>query len=997
MAKLRIAIMSFFAVLLISGMLSGQTSTGKIVGVITDKGGTPLPGVSVVGTSPGLIAQATAITDNTGTYRLLALPSGTFRITFSLSGFATVVQETIRLLPEQTLAVNIQMDIAKIESEVTVTGSAPLIDIKSTTQGMTLDKKMFESLPKGRNFDSLVTLVPGVVNERALGGSSVDGASGLENMYYVDGMNTNDPVVGNLKEQVAYDFIDEVQVTSSGYQAEFGGSLGGVINAITRSGGNEFHGGVTGYFEGSALTGKERDTLRLNPFDGTKAEYVNFQDLYGKDKVTKWEAGFDLGGYFLKDKLWFYLSALPVFKDSTRNVEWQSGDVPSGSYAEHYKYYNFLGKITASPFKGLRLAASFVSNTSTYKGALPTRDGSGDSSFPYGQVGFDYPAYSGSFSANLILGNNLLINSRVGYFLTNTTNQKLLPQGEYYQFDGDTNALYPDLVAQYPEYIRPNGWFNYSAGFDNVTKSNLFSRTSINADLNYYLSLGGEHAIKAGFQWVRLYSQIDQSIKYDQFNFMWGQSHSIYGQEDHPYMGTYGVYYVIRANSPDGPDVGQFGKTSTNNLAFYLQDSWSPTKRLTINIGVRAERESIPSYSTNPLYAGSVMTWGFGDKLAPRLGVVYDVLGDSSLKVFGSYGIFYDVLKLNLAMSNYGVSRSRVNWYTLDDPKWWTYTNGNYPGTLINRFDWYTGGGSFDTTDKSMKPMSQTEYSFGIEKRLSEQISATARVVKKHLRYAIDDMGIFSPGGETWWIGNPGYGVSLTKANGGQWDNQYPNTPKSKREYIGVNLALEKRFSNNWMAGINYTWSRLTGNYSGLAASAVYQLAPNTSENVDFWYQSFDAQMRPLEGPLWTDRPHVAKIYGSYTFDFGLTVGVFTQANSGVPISRKIYIPHPLWPNGFMTDGRTPFSFTTNLLIQYTMKLGKNAVNLSFDVNNLFDSKTAERIYDRVNRYSINVTDETLLSGTFNYMNQYVADPRFLMARDFKAPRSARLGIKFMF
>jgi hypothetical protein len=993
MRELRITIVSFLAALMVSGLLLGQTITGKIMGVVTDKEGTTLPGVSVLGTSSSLIAQATAITDSTGTYRLLALPPGIYKITFSLSGFATVVQENIRLLPEQTLAVNIQMGIAALETEVTVTAKAPLIDVKSTSQGMTVDKKTFDSLPKGRNFDSLTTLVPGVVNERALGGTSVDGASGLENMYYVDGMNTGDPFRGDLQQQVAYDFVDEVQVTSSGYQAEFGGSLGGVVNVITRSGGNELHGTVVGYFEGSALTGKERDTLRLNPYDATKAEYVNYQDLYGKDKVTRWEAGFDLGGYILKDRLWFYLSALPVFKDTTRKIEWEQGG--SSSYTEQYRWYNFLGKITANPIKSLRLSASFVSNTSTQSGSLPTRDGSGDPSFPYSEVGFDYPSYTGSLVGNLILGNNLLIDARAGYFMINTTNQKLLPPDAYYSFGGDTNAIYPDLVERYPDYIRPVGFENYPSDFNLVTKDLYYTRTSVGADLTYYLRLGGEHAIKAGFQWTRLFNKLDQSIFYDSFQFQWGQSYSIPGHEDEPYMGKYGVYSVQRAETPEGPDEGQYGKTSTSNLAFYLQDSWSPIEKLTLNFGIRAERENIPSYSTDPQYAGSVLTWGFGDKLAPRAGVIYDVFGDASLKIFGSFGLFYDMSKMNLA-TYYGVWRTIVRWYTLDDPEWWTYGDGNYPGSLINVFDWGYGG-AFDTTDKNMKPMSQTEYSFGIEKKLAEQISATARIVKKHLRYAIEDMGITSESEEIWWIGNPGYGVTLTQKNGGQWDDKFPDTPRAKREYIAVNFALDKHFSNNWMAGFSYTWSHLSGNYSGLAASQAYQLLPNTNENFDFWYQTWDAKMRPLDGPLWTDRPHVAKMYGSYTFNFGLTVGVFSQASSGVPISRKIYVPYPYWADGIFTDGRTPFRWTTNFSIQYTMRLGKNALNFSLDVDNLFDANTAERVYDRMNRGSIFVSDDTLLSGTFDYTNQYVPDARFLMAREFTAPRSARLRIRFTF
>ena len=131
----------------------------------------------------------------------------------------------------------------------------------------------------------------------------------------------HEPVPAAREQGVAFEFVDEVQVKASGYQAEYGGSLGGVINVITRQGGNAFHGEVLGYYSGSRLNGKERDTLRLNPYDVNTAEYVNYQDLYGKDQVDRFEAGFNLGGYVLKDKLWF-LRLLPAgLPETTRHVD----------------------------------------------------------------------------------------------------------------------------------------------------------------------------------------------------------------------------------------------------------------------------------------------------------------------------------------------------------------------------------------------------------------------------------------------------------------------------------------------------------------------------------------------------------------------------------------------------------------------------------------------------------------------------------------------------
>ena len=278
------------SLILICGFVTAQESTGRIIGTVTDDQGQTLPGVTIEATNPKMVGKANSLTDTSGVYRLLALPSGIYRITFTLQGFNTVVRDGIVLSLGQTLTVDISMEVGAIEEAVTVIGEAPLIDVKSAAKGMTMNKETFESLPKGRNFDTLVSVIPGVRNEKYLGGISVDGASGSENSYYIDGMNTNDMFSGLNNQGAAFEFVEEVQIKASGYQAEFGGAMGGVINVITRSGGNEYHGALIGYYSGSALMTKERDTLRLNPFDATKAEYVNYQYLYGKDKVHQYEA-----------------------------------------------------------------------------------------------------------------------------------------------------------------------------------------------------------------------------------------------------------------------------------------------------------------------------------------------------------------------------------------------------------------------------------------------------------------------------------------------------------------------------------------------------------------------------------------------------------------------------------------------------------------------------------------------------------------------------------
>src|SRR4030042_5607115 len=161
--------------------LAAQEPVGRIIGTVSEEDGSPLPGVGVVATSPSLIRQATSTSDGNGVYRLLSLPAGTYKMVFSLPGFKSVVREAVDLAIEQTLVINVQLVPCKLDEEVTVVGGSPLIDIKSTTQGMTLNKTEFSKLPRGRNYDSLITVIPGVANEPISGGTSVDGATGLEN------------------------------------------------------------------------------------------------------------------------------------------------------------------------------------------------------------------------------------------------------------------------------------------------------------------------------------------------------------------------------------------------------------------------------------------------------------------------------------------------------------------------------------------------------------------------------------------------------------------------------------------------------------------------------------------------------------------------------------------------------------------------------------------------------------------------------------------------
>ena len=989
------------SVLAALSLLTAQVPTGKVFGVVTDDEGVPLPGATVEATSPKLVGKAAAVTDENGVYRLFALTPGVYEIVFSLQGFKTVSRAGITVGIEQSVKLDAVLPPGAIEEEVTVVGRSPLIDVKSTVKGMTMTKQEFEMLPRGRDFDSLVGAVPGVQYEPMLSGISVDGASGAENMYYVDGTDITNPYLGVRGQGVAFEFVDEVQVKASGYQAEYGGSLGGVVHVITRQGGNAFHGDVIGFYSGSELNGKERDIVRLNPYDINVAEYVNYQDLYGKDRVDRIEVGFNLGGYILKDRLWFFVSVLPVHNTATRHIVFDPS-LTAGDYTRKDRFWNLQGKLTSQPFDFLRVGASFVSNANDYLGDLPPRNGTGNPADPWSEYGYRYPSWTASAYADFALGNNLLFSVRGGTFYQNTTDQLVQPSAPRYVHGGQGISVFSDVPE---EYIRPRGWSNMPSYALNVTERKVAQRSHAGGDLTYYMNLAGEHSLKFGAQWVRMAEDWQDGYKYPDYPAIqlgWNVSFIYLGTNYG--RGPYG-YYVVRGNETTGP-IGSFYKVHSDRWSLYLQDSWTINRRLTLNLGLRAEREYIPSYSDDPALRGiKPIEFGFGDKLAPRLGFVYDVAGDASLKIFGSYGLYFDVMKLYTAAASFGGSKNVAAFYTLDSYEWDTIgKNGIYPGTLLRTIDYRAV--SLDIVDPAIKPMSQREISLGVEKQLMDNLSATARLVQKHLRYTIEDVGVISEGDVTYYLANPGYGYSRSTADGGKFDARYPACPRAKREYWGLNLSLDKRFGNGWLGGLSYTWSRLTGNYSGLASSDEYSTtgegrnSPNVERSFDSWYLAYDKDLDPIDGPLATDRPHVFKLYGAYTFPFRLTVGSLVRAMSGRPmteywtLSSDNYMPYN---RGNL--GRTPFAVIANLYAEYSLRFGRTTLGLNVNVDNVLNTGSTTAFFPYRNLYNLTVTEDQLLSGDWELDGSvgYVANNAFGMKGLFYPPISVRFGARFSF
>jgi hypothetical protein len=1052
----------FVLCLAVAGTAFAQlTPDGRINGRVVDSQGGELPGVSVTATSPKLVGKAATVTDANGVYRLFSLPSGTYEITFALQGFKTLVRSGILLELSQTISLNVTLDAATIEEQVTVVGQSPLIDVKSTVKGQVMTKEVFLTLPRGRSFDSLISTIPGVQNESITGGISIDGASGAENMWFADGADIGDFHYGDRGQNVVLELLDEVKVTASGYSAEYGGSLGGVINVITRSGSNDFHGDIIGYYENNRqyMQGPARTFLRRDPFaSGYVYEYVNYDDLYfnggqDRDRYNRFEGVFSLGGYIIKDKIWFFGSVNPAYNQTVglRHFGEPSSPTPDESFKN--KNYSWGGslRISAAPIAGLRLSASFINNFTNYRGSLPTIIGNGDTTFDWNLDGMDYPNHSLSLNADYSVGNNLLISYRGGWHEQNQNNQQIAPPDSSTYYFGTSNSIYasdPFYVSN-PDLIQGPGWSS-SALYMETTRY-LRGKLGNNVDATLYLNWAGEHEIKAGIGYNYIYEDRFTGAPHPRVMAYWGETTSDLdfniGVDADPLTnpddvyGAYG-YYLVRSSftSP----YGSVWKIHSNNLSLFVQDSWTIKDRLTLNFGLRAESQYMPTFTQNQAYPGwtpNPVSFGLADTLAPRLGAVYDVFGDSSLKVFASFGIYYDVMKMYMGQLTFGGSKRVEDYYALNNPDWRAIAA---TGELDNANDQAAGGTntycgsmdylppSLDRVDPDLRPMSQSEISFGAEKKLIENVSLSVRFVNKHLIRTIEDVGVFRREGTTmyqdYWVTNPGYGVSRPISQGGYledtWTDPGPDgrfgtaddgltydlwpCAKATREYLGLNVSLEKRFSHNWTGGVNYTWSRVYGNYSGLASSDEGgRLGPSVEQDYDRWFMGYDGNGNVLNGVLPQDRTHYFKAYGSYSFPFGLTVGAVAYGRSGLPLSTKLlFASKYFYVNGRGDMGRLPFTFWADLYMDYTLKIaGKYRASINLTVNNVTDTNTIQGRIFTANRsnFSGNTYYRMILDGTFVENYQSIIDGRGIthpMYGEWEtrfATWSARLGFKLSF
>jgi hypothetical protein len=997
------------AILLLAWPVAAQEQRGVIEGTVKDTSGAVLPGVTVEAkTATGVVLSTTS--DANGSFRFPSVAQGVYEVSANLASFSPQKFTDVNVGLGQIKRLEFALSLAGVQETISVTAESPIVDIKQNARQVNIRGEQIDLLPHGRDFTTLVTQAPGANVESKLGGLSIDGASAGENRYIIDGIETTNLQNGLSGKNLIVDFVDEVQVKSSGYTAEYGGATGGVINAITKSGTNNLHGSGLFFIQGSNLEGSSRPSLRLKLANAREAEYIT----YPEDDSTRIEPGFSLGGPIASNRAWFFGAYQPALTDNTRNVDAASSGNPNAnaqSVDQSQQVQYIVANTTGQIGRNLRTRVSYNSSWSKTDGILPNLTGSDPLGTNYTKVS-EFPNWTLSGTADWEAMPNLLVGIRGGYYNSDRHDSNIT-QAPQYIFSGTTNIGLPGVP---PDLYRVSGFTSFPAAAFNGTVRDQQTRAYFQADGTVYARAGGEHQFKFGMQLDRVGNNVLAGEAANRVTIRWDTALP----SGVPLTrGQYG-YYSVRSNAVDQKKgFITEGDIHTTNIGLFFQDSWTIQNRLTINAGIRTERERVPTYTTGTDIPEFGIEFGFADKFAPRIGAAYDLKGDGRTKIFGNWGVFYDIFKLELPRGSFGGDKWLEYYYTLDTPNWPTLVDSPScppacPGTIIRGAptpDNPIGGIDFrhpsfgsDSLDPDLKPMRQQEASAGVEHQLNNYMAVSARYVHKQVDRAIEDTGFLLPdGSEGYVIANPGEGLTELA-----YTNPQVNLPKAKRDYDAVELRFEKRLANNWYLNAGYTWSRLYGNYSGLTQSDENgRTSPNVGRLFDYPAMMFDQHGQPVFGPLATDRPHQFKTQFIYQFPFGTSFSVNQYLASGLPVSREIGIfpgsNYPVQYLGRNSDGRTDTFSQTDLFLQHEIRLGQQRLQFSFNVFNLFNQDAAVSKFSTYQRTtSLSIDETAFYQGQldFTQLIQQQAieqDPRFLQNNGFQAPIAARFGVKFLF
>jgi|SoiMethySBSTD1v2_1073268.scaffolds.fasta_scaffold03972_12 carboxypeptidase family protein/TonB-dependent receptor-like protein len=1013
--------------LALTGLAAAQERFGTLRGTVTDVQKAAVPGVTVTITNVESGEVRNYVTDAEGKYLAQDLNPGRYNVSFELQGFRKVERTEILVLLGRAFDVDAELAVGGVTEVVQVVGEVPLVDTRGTMISHNVTAEEIDRLPKGRSFQSLALTAPSVNAGEIEGGIQVNGASGSENTFTVDGITTNSLVGGHSRQDTVFEYLEEVQVKTTGIQAEYGGALGGVLSAVTKSGGNTFRGEAHYYFQGSALAARPVKRLVMDPITEASAFFV--QD--NEDPLRINEFGGSLGGPIVHNHLFFFGSISP--RNENRTNTYQATDATQDIERDIWRQQMF-GKIS---FRSSRLTATGSAlwtptktegTLSSYNGATPNAvTNNSESLQPQINRGYETNQVNTSGTANLVISSASFVGMRGGLFHDRYSDTGI-PLTTSYAYQSPTTPLNAIIPPSLQGGVNVNGVNTPRA---QITEFDTTKRVSFDIDYNHVFSAAGFHSLKGGYGYQHFSNDINAFYPGGYIDIFWDQSFTF--SSVNRGRGVYG-YYTVN-------DRKISNETSSRIHSLFAQDQWT-MQNLTLNLGIRLENEVVPTF--RPDILKNAFEFGWGEKVAPRLGGAYDLRGNGATKLFASWGRYYDWTKYQLPRGSFGAETWCQHYRALDTLALDTISLSNMPGKDL----WVVPGSCRDRRvpsfqneiDPDAKPMYQDSFSAGVEHQLGRNSVLTVHYTHNDLRETIEDIGFLNDqGDEGYLIGNPGRGATAIQFPTGATPLGQP-TPKPKRIYDAIDVSYTRRYANNWFLSANYTWSRLFGNYSGIGSSdeittptngvssassqqqtgEIARPGSNVSRAWDLDELYYDAHGNIVEGRLATDRPHVAKLYGSYQTSFGTQIGAFLYAGSGTPLSTYVLSDHTSGGMGSIVEGRGDMGRTsaysrTDLLLSHELRLAAaRRLRLELTILNLFNQKTSRHVFNCLNRgcgaggqrasSAISLAKTNLLQG-YDYRSLILQsgegakafDPRYGMDDLFEPGARGYITVKFLF
>jgi outer membrane receptor protein involved in Fe transport len=1035
-----LALLALCMALFTTGAFAQTSTTGTIEGTVVDTNGNAVPGVTVTVTSPNLITPQTATSNDSGQYRILNLPPGMYKVTVGASqGFAAFEQPNVEVNLSRTSSVAITLQPAGTTAVVNVTDTAGAnVDVTSNTAGTNVSTEQFENFPTQRTVQSIYTIAPTAVRSGLRDASgrerdpSVAGASGPENNYILDGINVTDPAFGGSGANLPFEFIQEVEIKTGAYGAEYGRATGGIFNVITKSGGNEIRGDAFAYFTTKSMV---RETTSF-PFTGSAPN--GFSEI---------DAGFDIGGPIKKDKIWFFGAFNPqrrknFYLSQTLRQELEN-KVTTPFYAGKITYaINTNNVFTFSTFADYTkidgfLATAATANVSGFGANINQgfygRQETGGSNYAFRLNSTIRPNMIGEFSvglhfqrANIIPAEGLDVPSVTDNFAL-VLNNSVLPVTST-AIAGPASAGNVDFVYAPGATLARN---YRRQGFD-LFQTQDRDRFEAAARLQ---NIWGQHTFKYGFEFNRNKYRIDQRLTGGSVTFPGGGDISTVN--GYRVTNNFGVCAVIGANivcpttsafnvanalvNGGGAPAGITGavlnpgvsatalnsapflvrvttrvrdfelnapNTYTDVESFYVQDDYKINRNVQFNVGFRWDYQQAAGSAAGGGTQSYLKLNDFWDNLQPRIGLIYDFTGEGRGKLFINYARFLETplpLDLNVRAGSEGTQTDKnFNVNRLNAPVGSTVT------AALGNF-----GAETTPIDPDLKPQTVNELTAGIEYELFKNLALSARGIYRAQGSVIED-GSFD-NGLHYFLFNPGESQTerLSQEIFGS------GFGRARRYYRALEFSATKRFSNNYQFIASYVFSSLIGNYEGLFRNDNGQSDPNITSLFDLV-----GLLENTYGRLPNDRPHVFKFDGSYQTPFRLLVGGSFRAQSGIPFNQGIpdpsgsytanneglAVPRGTAINPLTGRNRTPTIYNLDLNAYYPIKFGENK-QLRFQVDwfNVFNSQRAltEDITYQINS---GIPNAGAGAGSLQFLN-----PFYGTGLIFQFPSSVRLGVKFQF